>query len=342
MLIGLGISMKAAFDGMVNRQINDVNKYDFRIDMNDEVTEKEEAKIIKTIEKNELEYLPAAVEAKLYVWDGKIDGLQMICAEPDKIAEFYGIKDPETGEQMSMPEDGMLIQKRMHESYNMNVGDKLPVLGSDLSISETEIKGYYVNYAGRAVVLTPEAYEKAFGKAPEKRSFFVKVSGKDRADLEKQILAITENITISEDDEFKTKFESAMNLYNLLVVVVTVIAIFISFMILTNLANIYMSRKKTELSVMRVNGFSIGQTKAYLVRESVFTTLVGIVLGVLVGAVITPMLIQSMQQPDLEFVKSFQPVAWIAAAGIEAVFAILINYVVFRKVKDLNLRDIAG
>ena len=82
--------------------------------------------------------------------------------------------------------------------------------------------------------------------------------------------------------------------------------------------------------------------KAYLVRESIITTIAGIVFGVVIGAIITPILIRTMQQPDLEFIESFQPFAWIAAAGIEAAFAILINNVVFRKVKDLNLRDIAG
>ena len=342
LLIGLGISMKAAFDGMVNRQISDVNRYDLRIDLNDEADEKDRAAIVDTLKRNSLSYLPATVEMRMYVWDNKVDGLQMICADADKISEFYGIVAPKKGRDMTLPKDGVLIQKRMHESYNMNIGDKLPLLGSDLSISELEIKGYFLNYAGRAIVLTPEAYKKAFGIDAENRSYFVNLGEKDRTDIEKQLLAVTDDISIAEDDEFKTQYESAMSLYNLLVIVTTAIAIFISFMILTNLANIYLARKKTELSVMRVNGFSIGQTKAYLVRESIFTTAAGIALGVGVGAVLTPLLIQSMQQPDLEFIKSFQPVAWTAAAGIEAVFAILINYVVFRKVKDLNLRDIAG
>ena len=342
LLIGLGISMKAAFDGMVDKQISDVNRYDFRIDLNEEISEKEANALLDEMKKNELSYMPASVEMKLYVWDNKVDGLQMICADPDRIAEFYGVKDAETGKDIELPRDGVLIQKRMHESYDMNTGDKLPVLSDDLSISELEIKGYFVNYAGRAVVLTPEAYRKAFGKQPENSSYFVGLNGKDRKDIEKTLLGVTDNISIAENDEFKSKFESAMNLYNLLVLVTTSIAIFISFMILTNLANIYLVRKKTELSVMRVNGFSIRQTKAYLVRESVVTTIAGILLGVGVGALLSPALIGSMQQPDLEFVKSFQPYAWLAAAGLEAVFAVLINYVVFRKVKDLNLRDIAG
>lgn len=48
-----------------------------------------------------------------------------------------------------------------------------------------------------------------------------------------------------------------------------------------------------------------------------------------------------LQMPDLEYIKSFQPVAWAVAVGLEALFSVIINTLVYRKVKDLNLRDIA-
>jgi ABC-type antimicrobial peptide transport system permease subunit len=130
-------------------------------------------------------------------------------------------------------------------------------------------------------------------------------------------------------------------LYNLIVYVTTGIAIIMSFMILSNLANIFLNRKKTELTVMRINGFSIKQTKGYLSRETIVTTAVGVILGVLVGAVLAPLVIKTMEQPDLQFVRTFHVVAWVAAVVLEVLFSIVINSFVFRKVKDLNFRDVA-
>jgi ABC-type antimicrobial peptide transport system permease subunit len=112
-------------------------------------------------------------------------------------------------------------------------------------------------------------------------------------------------------------------------------------MILSNLANIFLNRKKTELSVMRINGFSIKQTRGYLSKETFVTTAVGVMLGVLAGAVITPFIIKTMEQPDLQFIRSFHPVAWIAAVALEVLFAVVIYSLVFRKVKDLDFRDVA-
>ena len=152
---------------------------------------------------------------------------------------------------------------------------------------------------------------------------------------------MSDDISFEVAAEFAKKFETVSYLYNLIVYLTTGIAILMSFMILSNLANIFLNRKKTELTVMRINGFSIKQTKGYLSKETVVTTIAGLMLGVLGGAVLSPFVIRSMEQPDLQFIRSFHPAAWIAAVVLEALFALVINSLVFRKVKDLDFRDVA-
>ena len=341
MLIGMGFSMKFAYDGMSEKQINEVNKYDFRLTMNDSVSDEESAKLAAVLAENDTEYLPATTKTMLYRWDGRIDGLQLICADPGKLGEFYAVADPDTGEELSIPEDGVLIQKRMNESYKMNVGDTIPILDSALKENKAEVKGFFTNYVGRTVVVSPAAYKSIFGEKNELNSYYIRLNGSDKKELQSKLLAVTDEISFTEKDEFKTKFESVSMLYDIIVIIITGIAILISFMILTNLANIFLNRRKTELSVMRVNGFSVKQARGYLTKETVFTTTAGLILGVVLGAILTPPVISIIQQPDLEFVKSFHTLAWVIAVAIEAIFAAIINSAVFRKVKDLNLRDIA-
>lgn len=341
MLIGMGFSMKFAYDGMSEKQINEVNKYDFRLTMNDSVSDEESAKLAAVLAENDTEYLPATTKTMLYRWDGRIDGLQLICADPEKLGGFYAVTDPNTGEELSIPEDGVLIQKRMNESYKMNVGDTIPILDSALKENKAEIKGLFTNYVGRTVVASPAAYKSIFGEQNETNSYYIRLNGSDKKELQSKLLAVTDEISFTEKDAFKTKFESVSMLYDIIVIIITGIAILISFMILTNLANIFLNRRKTELSVMRINGFSVKQARGYLTKETVFTTTAGLILGVVLGAILTPPVISIIQQPDLEFVKSFHTLAWVIAVAIEAIFAAIINSAVFRKVKDLNLRDIA-
>ena len=341
MLIGMGMSMKLAFDGMIDKQIGDINKYDFVMNLGDSVSEKDEAKLVNVLESEQVSYLPATVSSSLYKWEGRVDGLQMICADTSRIGEFYAVTDPKSGSPIEISDKGILIQKRLHESYGINSGDKLPLLDSNFKENEVEVKGYFANYVGRMVVISPAAYKDIFGKKNEINSYYVRLEGADAESLKNQLLAVTDGVSFSQKSDFKATLDSAAQLYNVMVAVITGMAILISFMILTNLSNIFLNRRKTELSVMRVNGFSIKQAKGYLRKETIFTTSAGLALGVVLGAVLTPPVMSVLQQPDMELVKSFHIEAWAFAVVVETIFAIIINSLVFNKVKKLDLKDIA-
>ena len=340
MLTGMGISMKYAFDGMMNRQSRVVNRYDILMSMNADVTEEDEAALVSVLESSNTGFMPATMMSTLYRWNGRLDAVSLICANPERIDEFYGITDIK-GSDIPLPEDGILIQKRMNESYGMEVGDDLPVLDSKLRSHDAKIAGIFVNYAGRAIVMSPAAYKDVFGEANTANCYFIRLNGADPDRLTAELLGVSDNISFSYNGDFRSKFESVSKLYDLLVLIITGISILISFMILTNLANIYLTRKKTELTVMRVNGFTVRECRGYLSKESLYTTVIGLAVGVLAGAVLTPLIIKAVQQPDLEFDKSFHITAWAAAVIMEALFAALINSFVYRKIKDLRLRDIA-
>ena len=218
---------------------------------------------------------------------------------------------------------------------------ELLVRDSGLDEKKAAVKGEFQNYVGRIAVTSPAGYRSIFEEDPVYNCYYVKAGNAGIDKTESDILAVNGDVSFEASSEFASKFETVSFLYNIIVYVTTGIAIIMSFMILTNLANIFLNRKKTELTVMRINGFSIKQTKGYLSRETIVTTAIGIVLGVLAGAAADPFIIRAMEQPDLQFIRSFHPLAWVAAVVLEVLFSVIINSLVFRKVKDLNFRDIS-
>lgn len=341
LIIGTGISTKMAFDGMADKQLSDVHRYDVRVDLGDKVTDAQRAELSKEITESGASFTAASYETHLYRWDDKLDALNILTGDPDELGDYFAIKDTKTGEALTLPDDGVLVQKRMRESYDMTEGAEVPVLDSGLDIRNAAVKGEFQNYAGRIVVTSPEGYRKIFGEDPVYNCFYIKTNGADLVKLESELLAIADDVSFEESDEFTSKLGAVSFLYNIVVYLTTGIGILMSFMILTNLANIFLNHKKTELTVMRINGFSIKQTKGYLARETVVTTAVGTILGVLAGAFLTPLIIMMQEPADVQFVRTFHPAAWIISVLLEVVFAILIYSLVFRKVKDLNFRDVA-
>jgi len=341
LLIGTGISMKLGYDGMTTKQLSDVHKYDIRVDLGDKVTDADMKKIEETMAADGAEYLLASYESHIFQLGDRLDVLNVLTADPDRLGEFFAVKDITSGEDLTLPDDGVLVQKKMKDSYGMGAGAELLVRDSGLGEKKAAVKGEFQNYVGRIAVTSPAGYRSIFEEDPVYNCYYVKAGEAGVDKLESDILAVNGDVSFEASSEFASKFETVSFLYNIIVYVTTGIAIIMSFMILTNLANIFLNRKKTELTVMRINGFSIKQTKGYLSRETIVTTAIGIVLGVLAGAAADPFIIRAMEQPDLQFIRSFHPLAWVAAVVLEVLFSVIINSLVFRKVKDLNFRDIS-
>ena len=74
-------------------------------------------------------------------------------------------------------------------------------------------------------------------------------------------------------------------------------------------------------------------------RETIITNVIGIVAGVGVGAPLGYVILKSMEQLDMRYIRTFSPLAWIIAVGLTLAASVLINAVAFRKVKKLSLID---
>ena len=111
--------------------------------------------------------------------------------------------------------------------------------------------------------------------------------------------------------------------------------------VLLNLTNTYIMQKKTELTIMRINGFTAREVKGYVLRETVVTTVIGIVLGIISGSVISYHIIRSMEQPFLQFDRDLCPKAWLIGTVMTLFFTVVINIIALHRIKDLKLADIS-
>ena len=102
----------------------------------------------------------------------------------------------------------------------------------------------------------------------------------------------------------------------------------------------YILQKKRELTIMRVNGFSLFQTINYVARELVICTVIGIIIGLLCGDRLGRLVLGLCESDQLTFDKTIQWEAWLFAALLTLFFTILISAPVFAKIRKLDLSDL--
>ena len=120
-----------------------------------------------------------------------------------------------------------------------------------------------------------------------------------------------------------------------------VTAAMMAYFVLLNLVNMYLNKKKKELTIMRVNGFTTNEVIRYVAGESIVTTVLGIILGLALGSVLGYLIIRFVEQTQLGLIRNVDFKAWLISALLTAAFSAAINAFSLRKIKDLKLRDIA-
>ena len=340
-LIGGGVTVKLAFDGANEHQLSDIMLYDVRVGI-DENTESEVREALEEkLNSLGVEWCAARWETRLYGNAGVWDGTTVICSDDDKLDRMIGLIDPATGEKEALQDQGALIQCRMAENLQLSAGDSLTMIGSQLQEVACPVSGSMINYINRMVVMKRTVYDKTFGSGLPDNSYLVLLGSTSDADFRDALLSVSEDLTFERSDAFYEDYKSVAVTYNAIMIIITLGAVLISFVILINLANIYIARKKKELVILRMNGFSLFMCKAYVACDAMLVTTIGLVLGVIIGIPVANMSVHIMEREYLQFVRDVQPAAWIVAVAIEAFFALVIYGFAMRKIRYYEIGDLS-
>ncbi len=147
--------------------------------------------------------------------------------------------------------------------------------------------------------------------------------------------------SVSPSDADKTIFEALSGLISSVVWLFIAMAAVIAGGVLMNLTSMYVMQKKHEMTIMRINGFSTGEVIRYVCRETVLTTITGIVLGIAAGSLMGYSIVRTVEYSYIQFERGISIPAWLFATLITALFALTVNFAALRKVRHLKLTDMS-
>ena len=145
--------------------------------------------------------------------------------------------------------------------------------------------------------------------------------------------------TIAPVERMNFKHSSAV--IDSVVALLTTMSALLAGVVLMNLTNLFFMQKKREMTILRINGFSAKKTIGYLLREIAVTTVMGIILGVAAGSAMAYYILRSLEQSFMQLDRSISLTAWGLGIGITLVFAVIVNWLVLRKIKHLRLADVS-
>ncbi len=258
----------------------------------------------------------------------------------DALQRFYHLYDWKTGEPLRSSDDGILIQKRAAECFGLDVGSEFEIALGGTRLATVRVARIFDHYVGSPMIVSPPYYERVFGEACEPSAFFVRLNGADEAALDEQLRAVKGFLSVTSSDSGRAVFEASTSVLDSLVALFIFMAAVMAGVVLLDLTSIYVLQKKPELVIMRINGFTVKEVYHYMLRETVLTTTIGILLGLGIGSAIAYKICRLLEQPAMQIVREPSMIAWLVAVAITLFFAALVNYFALRPVRNLKLTDV--
>jgi ABC-type antimicrobial peptide transport system permease subunit len=144
------------------------------------------------------------------------------------------------------------------------------------------------------------------------------------------------------DDASKQKddFDTFSSVSGSVVFIYLVLATIMAVVVLLNLNIMFIDEKKRELIVLMINGFSTKDAKAYIYRDSIVLTVIGILLGIVLGSFMGGITVAALE-PDLAYYhKGFNEIAALIGAVGAGTFAVAVLLYALRMIPRFNLTDI--
>ncbi|MBR3464228.1 MAG: FtsX-like permease family protein [Clostridiales bacterium] len=337
-LIVVGFSLKDSVSGAVVSQYSKVIKYDkvIRFDTDDEDSKKE---IVTALKNAGAEYTEV-METSITYTVTELQMATLVVGDLNEIAGMRELTDWKTGKTVSITDDGIYIHRRAAEIYNLTEGSKISIAIDGIYTADFTVAGIFDNHIGQLMILSPECLRTHFDDLEYKPdTMYVRTSGGNKTTLEDSLKKIKGVNEIKDSDTDRKIIEASNSAVDTVTMIMIAMAAVMAGVVLLNLTNVYIMEKKAEMSIMRINGYTVKEVIWYVSLETIATTIIGIILGVILGCAVSYKIIREVEQPFIMYVRSTSLKAILMGIFVALVFEFIVNVIALRKVRKLKLTD---
>lgn len=337
-----GFSLNKSNNVMIEKQFNELMKYDAMVVFNDDSNE-EEDKNYYNILTSLAEYessLDIHQESITFSKEGmnKQSAMLYVPEDVDTLNEYVSLNNRKTGIEYKLSNNGVIISEKLAKLLKASIGDFVTLKDSDENSYEVRIDNIAENYASHYIYMSPEYYKEIFKKDVTYNAQFLNL--KSDANEEEIQTTIMESDKIA-NITMMSKLKSSSNNSSLgLVMLVIIIASgCLAFVVLYNLININVSERIRELSTIKVLGFFDNEVTMYVFRENIILTLVGIFVGSFMGKILYNFILNTAETDTMMMIPDVYMSSYVLSGLMTLLFAFLVMIMMHVKLKNINMID---
>ena len=135
----------------------------------------------------------------------------------------------------------------------------------------------------------------------------------------------------------KENFEKTIKSLNYVVLIMTLSAGALAFVVLYNLTNVNISERIREIATIKVLGFYDNEVSAYIYRENIILTVVGTILGLGIGKLLHQFIMVTVEIDNMMFGRIIDSSSYIIAAVLTIILGLIVNFAMYYKLKNIQM-----
>lgn len=341
MLVGFGLN--DSIMEIAQRQYTTLQHYDGTIIYDEDAEDEDIDKLENYLNNNrELERFTHIQMTKMAVPRKGKSSLNVYVYIPEKMENFnkdVTLQDRKTKERYQLTDDGVVISEKTSLLTGLKAGDDITISWDNKDYT-VKISAVTENYMGHYIYMTPALYEKTFGKAPQytKAVFTMKEKYKEKVeDFGNEILKYSAALSISYTRTLEGQISRMIVTLGMVTLVLIVSAGMLAFVVLYNLNNINITERQRELATLKVLGFYDKEVSAYVYRENILLTIIGVAVGIVFGIFLHRYVIQTVEVDTVMFGRNIKAVSFLYSSLLTIGFSLVVNLFMHRKLKKIDM-----
>lgn len=258
------------------------------------------------------------------------------------LGNYINLHQRGKNEKHLLSDAGAIITEKLSKELDVGPGEYLTLKVDSKNSVQIPVAAVTENYTFHYIYLSKNLYSSIFGAAPRfnyiTANFAIdNVTDEQKVALAKEFMDEYEISAVAFTDQIRDSFVNILDAISYIVIILIACAGLLAFIVLYNLSIINITERIKEIATLKVLGFDDGEVSAYIFRENVILTIIGVIEGLIAGVILHKLVVVIAEVDIIMFGREIEFPSYLYSIALAFAFSLFVNVVLHKKLKKVDM-----
>ncbi len=338
-LVMAGFGIKDSVSNIAEFQYDEIEVYDMEVTFAEDITD-ETILAVEKILGEDVSVMSPLLKTTVEYHSGETVKTVYICGANETDMEQVMNYQLVSGNSQFPAYGQIMLSDGLADAAGVEAGDTITLSDGNGKNVTLEVSAVYTNYVWHYGYVTPDTYADFFGEDYNANTMYINVTDDaDSYELGAELSELDSVLNVTVVEEVKNMISNTMKMLDMVVWLVIGCAGALAFIVLFNLSNINITERVREIATIKVLGFYQRETGAYVFRENLVLTFMGIIVGIPLGVLLNGFIISQIKVDMFIIKETLFPISYVLTVVLVFLFLKLTDWVMRGKIEAIDMAE---